>query len=151
MNATVLSGKRNILPLLVVAFLLVVGRADLASAGPGHRLEILYMNHGPMRPTIAKIRDLLAPHTGSIQAVWYDFDTPAGKRFMKDKKLKGHIPLLLVLDGRSDFLVNGRPVRLQGFPSGAGPFKSVEGDWSLEDLQTILAEQVRQKNEHGGR
>ncbi len=119
------------------------GQATAVDNNKRIQLDILYMNHGPMRPTIDKIKKLVANYKGGLQVSWYDFDQPQGKAFMKKQKLTGHIPLLLILDGQSDFTVDGREVLLQGFPTGAGPFKQVEGNWSLDDLQVILEQKAR--------
>ena len=62
---------------------------------------------------------------------------------MKKQKLTGHVPLLLILEGQSDFTINGREVLFQGFPTGVSPFKQVEGNWSLDDLQIILDQKTR--------
>ena len=107
------------------------------SAEKQHQMDILFMNHGPMRPTIAKIRTLLTeyPH---VQAAWHDFDTDSGKRFMKQEKLQGHIPLLIMLNRQSSFNLDKRDILLKGFPTGASPFKQVEGNWSIDDLKRIL-------------
>ena len=125
----------------IIMFSLSAGQAT--AVGNQVQLEILYMNHGPMRPTIGKIKKLVANYKGSIQVSWYDFDRPEGKAFMKKQKLTGHIPLLLILDGQSNFTIEGRQVLLQGFPTGASPFKQVEGNWSLDDLQVILDQKTR--------
>ncbi|MBW1750013.1 MAG: hypothetical protein JRJ37_04815 [Deltaproteobacteria bacterium] len=125
----------------IIIFSMFTGQATAAAKQV--QLDILYMNHGPMRPTIGKIKNLVANYKGSLQASWYDFDQPEGKAFMKKQKLTGHIPLLLVLDGQSDFSIDGREVLLQGFPTGASPFKQVEGNWSLDDLQSILDQKTR--------
>jgi len=107
------------------------------------QLDILYMNHGPMRPTIAKIKDLLGSYQDTVQASWYDVNQAAGKSFMKQEKIVGHIPMLIMIDGQSHFSIDGRDVKLQGFPTGASPFKRVEGNWSLDDLQLLLDKKVR--------
>ncbi len=107
------------------------------------QFDILYMNHGPMRPTIAKIKDLLGNYGDTVQTSWYDVDQPSGKSYMKKKKILGHVPLLIMIDGQSDFNIDGRAVKLQGFPTGASPFKRVEGNWSLDDLQLLLDKKVR--------
>jgi hypothetical protein len=124
-----------------IIFSMSAGQATAAAKQV--QLDILYMNHGPIRPTIAKIKNLVAHYQDSIQASWYDFDQPEGKAFMKKQKLSGHIPLLLILNGQSDFTIDGRQVLLQGFPTGASPFKQVEGNWSLDDLQVILDQKTR--------
>ena len=133
----------------LVVFWLVIFPLTLSAAenpepmpAPAAHLEVLYMNHGPLRPTLRKIRHLVSTYGSRLQVTWYDFDTPAGKNFMNQHNLSGHIPLLLFLDGQSEFILEGRKVRLQGFPSGAGPFKSVEGNWTLPDLDTILKQRI---------
>ena len=124
--------------LLLAGTLLLFSLAGQSMAGDKVQLEILHMNHGPLRPTIVKIKDLLENYTDTIQASWFDFDTPAGKKFMKKQNLSGHIPMLLLIDGESDFTIDGRNVQLKGFPTGASPFKTVEGNWSLDDLKIIF-------------
>ena len=127
----------------IIMFGMFTGQGAAAANNKPVQLNILYMNHGPMRPTIGKIKKLVSSYKGSLQVSWYDFDQPEGKAFMKRQKLSGHIPLLLILDGQSDFTIDGREVLLQGFPTGASPFKQVEGNWSLDDLQVILDQKKR--------
>ncbi len=124
--------------LLIISLLLVFGLAGRPWAAEKAQLEILYMNHGPMRPTLVRIRELLQDFPHAFEIHWYDFDTPAAGKFMKRRRLSGHIPLLILLNGRSDFDVNGRRVQLRGFPTGAAPFKKVEGNWSFGDLRLIF-------------
>lgn len=116
---------------------------DQGSAADKVQFDILYMNHGPMRPTIAKIKDLLGNYGNTVQASWHDVDQPSGKSFMKQQKIVGHIPMLIMIDGQSDFSIDGRDVKLKGFPTGASPFKRVEGNWSLDDLQLLLDKNMR--------
>jgi len=131
--------------LLLAGTLLLFSLAGQSMAGDKVQLEILHMNHGPLRPTIVKIKDLLENYTDTIQASWFDFDTPAGKKFMKKQNLSGHIPMLLLIDGESDFTIDGRNVQLKGFPTGASPFKTVEGNWSLDDLKIIFDQKTANK------
>jgi len=107
------------------------------------QLDVLYMNHGPMRPTVAKVKALVKDFGDRVQAAWYDFDQPSGKAFMAEKKIVGHVPMLIMINGKSDFTLGQRDVKLQGFPTGAGPFKRVEGNWSLEDLKLLLEQHLR--------
>ncbi len=107
------------------------------------RVDILYMNHGPMRPTVTKIKKLLAGYGAMVQASWYDFESLAGEAYMKREGIKGHVPMLIKINGQSDFGLGNREVQLRGFPSGAAPFKTVEGNWSLEDLQQLIDQAVR--------
>jgi len=125
---------------LVLFILLVVVQVTHAAA---IKVDILFMNHGPMRPTIAKIKTLLAEYGNTIEAGWHDVDQQSGKTFTKKQKIKGHVPMLIQINGQSKFTIEGRPVSLLGFPTGASPFKRVEGNWSLDDLKLLLDKEMR--------
>jgi hypothetical protein len=134
----------------MLTILILFASILLSSPGQGSaanqkevQLDILYMNHGPMRPTIAKIKALLGNYGDTVQASWHDVDQASGKAYMKKQKIVGHIPMLITIDEQSDFRIDGRDVKLQGFPTGASPFKRVEGNWSLDDLQQILDKKLR--------
>jgi hypothetical protein len=102
------------------------------------RVEILYMNHGPMQPTLRNLKELLAGFQDRVAVQWFDVDQAAGKAFMEEKKIRGHVPLLIFVNGEKQFTINGREVTFQGFPTGSGPFSSVEGNWTPGDLRTLL-------------
>ena len=106
-------------------------------------VDILFMNHGPMRPTVAKIKTLLSEYGDKVQPGWHDVDMQSGKTFMKKNRINGHIPMLIQINGQSEFIIESRPVTLQGFPTGASPFKRVEGNWSLDDLKILLDKETR--------
>lgn len=125
--------------LFLFLFLLLTQHAAAATI----KMDILFMNHGPMRPTVAKIKSLLNNYSGDVAASWYDADLKSGKTFMREQGITGHIPLLIQINGQSAFTLDGRSVTLIGFPTGAAPFKRVEGNWSLDDLQRILDDSLR--------
>ena len=130
--------------ILIVASLIIFSWSGLTvAAAKPLRVEILYMNHGPLRPTIAKIKTLLNNYQKTIQASWYDVNQQSGHDFMQKHKLNGHIPLLILVNGQSEFSIDGRKVIMQGFPTGASPFKQVEGNWSLNDLRILFDQQIQ--------
>jgi hypothetical protein len=102
------------------------------------KIEILYMNHGPLRPTIRNLQEMFGHYQGQVNVVWYDEDQKEGKAFEKDKGIQGHVPLLMLINGKKEFVVEGKTIIFEGFPSGSGPFKEVEGNWSITDLQRLL-------------
>jgi hypothetical protein len=106
-------------------------------------VDILFMNHGPMRPTVAKIKTVLSEYGNKVQSGWHDVDLQSGKTFMKKNRINGHIPMLIQINGQTEFIIENRPVTLQGFPTGASPFKRVEGNWSLDDLKILLDKETR--------
>ena len=100
-------------------------------------LEILFMNHGPMQPTIRELQALIANYQDGVEARWFDVDQNEGKAFMKAKNLTGHIPLVVFVNGSTVYRIDGREVTFLGFPSGAGPYQ-FQGKWSIKDLETVI-------------
>ena len=124
-------------------FSLFLGISILSTPLNGHeektvRLEILYMNHGPMQPTIRNLKELIDSYHGNVNAQWFDADLASGKEFMKKINIRGHIPLLIIVNGKTSFSIDGEDIIFQGFPTGAGPFKAVEGNWSMGQLRRVL-------------
>jgi len=127
--------------LFLTLFILLV--ASQLSYAATTKVDILFMNHGPMRPTVAKIKTLLTEYGNSVEAAWYDVDQQSGKTFIKKQKINGHVPMLIQINGQSEFIINDRSVSLLGFPTGASPFKRVEGNWSVDDLKILLDKEAR--------
>jgi hypothetical protein len=128
----------RVLCCVVGLFLLVMMGPVQAGASEMVKIEVLYMNHGPLRPTIRNLQELFGHYKGKINVSWYDEDQKEGKDFEKDKGIQGHIPLLVLIKGKKDFIIEGKTIIFEGFPSGSGPFKEVEGNWSIADLQRLL-------------
>ena len=115
-----------------------------ALPAPPVSVEILYMNHGPMQPTIKAIRGLCDGYGKAIAASWYDSESPEGEKFMAQKGIKGHIPLVVWIAGKPTAQINGKEVQFAGFPSGSGP-AFFQGKWTLEDLRAALAQATGKK------
>jgi hypothetical protein len=107
-------------------------------------IDVLYMNHGPMQPTLRELRALFPKYGDKISVSWYDFESDAGERFMTKKGISGHTPLIIWVAGRSELTAGGRTLKLEGFPTGSGP-SFFQGQWKLDDLAAIL-DQATGKN-----
>jgi hypothetical protein len=107
-------------------------------------IDVLYMNHGPMQPTLRELRALFPKYGDKIIVSWYDFESDAGQRFMAKKGISHHTPLAIWVDGRSEQVSNGRTLKFEGFPTGAGP-SFFQGKWNMDDLTAIL-DQVTGRN-----
>ena len=125
-----------VLGIFVVSIALVCPASSSYAAAPV-RVEILYMNHGPMQPTLRALRALFQRYGRNAHVSWYDFDADSGKAFMKKKGIQAHIPLLIYLNGAYSVRVGDRNVSFMGFPTGAGPYQ-FQGKWSLNDLESAL-------------
>jgi hypothetical protein len=124
--------------LLAVALALsIIGSADTGLPASPVKMEVLYMNHGPLRPTIEQIRQVVAGYGEKVAASWYDFESREGEAFMASKGIRQHIPLMLWLDGKTVLPVEGKDVQFAGFPSGSGPVP-FQGKWTMDDLRKAL-------------
>ncbi len=130
--------KKLLICLAICMSLLGTTRPAVSLAqGRAVQMDILFMNHGPMQPTIRALKDLIQRYPGGIEARWYDYDRESGKTFMNKNNIQGHIPLLIVVNGSATHMVQGRRITFSGFPSGAGPYQ-FQGKWSLNDLENLL-------------
>jgi len=130
-----------ILGIFAVSLALVCHVSSSYASAPV-RVEILYMNHGPMQPTLRALKALFQRYAGKAQVSWYDFDADSGKAFMKKKGINAHIPLLIYLNGAYSLRAGDRNVSFMGFPTGAGPYQ-FQGKWNLKDLESALDALVR--------
>jgi len=101
------------------------------------RMEILFMNHGPMQPTIRDLKSLIARYSGKVKADWFDYDQQSGKAFMQRKGITAHIPLIIYINGAHSFNAGGKEITFVGFPTGSGPYQ-FQGKWTIQDLDRVL-------------
>ncbi len=109
----------------------------LGMAGKPVKVEVLYMNHGPLQASLQEIRNIFSHYKGKITVSWYDFDSREGEDFMAKKRLTQHIPLAIWIDDQVKFQVDGKEVIFAGFPTGSGP-QFFQGKWTMADLQKVL-------------
>lgn len=107
------------------------------------QIDLLYMNHGPVRPTLRELEKLFMGYGDRIAVHRYEFFSEEGKQFKTEKGINAHIPLVLWIDGKSTLEVNGTPILFRGFPTGSGP-ASFQGKWNMEVLKEALDQITRQ-------
>jgi hypothetical protein len=101
------------------------------------RIDVLYMNHGPLLSTLQEIKAIFGKYGKLIVVSWHDVDTDDGEKFMAKKRITQHIPLVIWMDDRVKFPVGGKEIIFAGFPTGAGPL-FFQGKWTMADLQSVL-------------
>lgn len=103
------------------------------------KVEVLYMNHGPLQSSLEQIKQVFSKYGSKIDVSWYDFETKEGEQFMAKKGITQHIPLVIWMDGKSAISVNGKEIKFVGFPTGSGP-AFFQGKWTMEDLRQALSQ-----------
>jgi len=129
--------KKSILANVAVAALVLLSFPITGRSASPVMVDVLYMNHGPLRPTVEQIKQVLSGYGEKVSSSWYDFESKEGEKFMAQKGIRQHIPLVIWVNGKPTVSVEGKDVQLMGFPSGSGP-APFQGKWTMEDLRKAL-------------
>lgn len=124
----------------ILFYLLVVSLVCIpwtAMAGNPVKIEVLYMNHGPLQDSIDGIKKVFSQYKDKVSVSWYDFESKEGEAFMAKKNVTQHVPLMIWMDDQVKFKVDGKELMFAGFPTGSGP-AFFQGKWTMADLQKIL-------------
>jgi hypothetical protein len=127
--------KKIILSCFVILVLFSIPFTALAAKEI--KVEVLYMNHGPLLPTLQEIKTLFGKYGKKISVSWHDVDTNDGERFMAKKGIRGHIPLVIWMEDKVKFQIDGKEIIFAGFPTGSGP-AFFQGKWTMGDLRKAL-------------
>ena len=101
------------------------------------KIEILYMNHGPLQDSLKEMQNVFSRYKGKVNVSWYDFGSKEGEEFMVKKGITQHVPLVIWMDNQVKFKVDGKDMVFAGFPTGSGP-AFFQGKWAMADLQKVL-------------
>lgn len=130
-------------------FLATMAAAVLAMAAGGARaapptVEIVAMRHPPVRMALAPLREWLAAQGGKLKVIELDIESPLGEKRLAVAGLSGHIPILILIDGKHVFVRrDGGKVAFVNFPDIPGAPPGARGDWTLADVQAVLAARIR--------
>lgn len=130
--------------IVVLTVLVMLSLSLSAHAVKPTKVEVLYMNHGPLMSTVKQIKDALSRYGDKLSVSWYDFDTSEGEQFMAKKGLRQHVPLVIWIDGNPSVKVGEKEIKFVGFPTGSGP-ASFQGKWTMDDLRTALDQVTAKK------
>ena len=134
--------KKIILSCLVIVALFSVPFTVFAAKEV--KVEVLYMNHGPLLDSLEKIKKVFSQYGSKVAVSWHDFETKEGEQFMVKKGVTQHVPLVIWLDGKFAIPVNGKEIKFVGFPTGSGP-AAFQGKWTIEDLREALNQITNKK------
>jgi hypothetical protein len=129
---------------LLLALLFTVFIYANAYSAEQVRVEVLYMNHGPLMDTIANMKKVFSSYGNRIDVAWYDFDSKEGAQFMAKKGINQHVPLLIWINGKTKATVGNKEITFSGFPTGSGP-AFFQGKWTIDDLNKALAQVAPKK------
>ena len=119
------------------------GRAALAAQPV---IEVLAMGHWPVQNALKPVRDLLAKYQGRVRVTDIDIESDEGLKRLKTVGLKGHIPVVLLIDGNKSFKrADGKTVEFVNFPAAADNPMNLNGAWSVADFEAALRATLGEK------
>jgi hypothetical protein len=128
---------------IMIVFLLAISMNGYA-AEKQTRVDVLFMNHGPLMDTLNEMKTLFARYGNRISVSWHDFDTAEGEAFMARKGIRQHTPLGIWINGNLSAKADRKEITFSGFPTGSGPV-FFQGKWTMEDLKTALDQATTKK------
>jgi hypothetical protein len=102
------------------------------------KVEIAFLNHPPVRAALTDVDALLTSYGDKITVTRYDLETDQGAQFEKNKRLTGHVPIAIFINGSMDIKLKDRSVKFFSFPQGKGTFMVASGSWTVEDLRQAI-------------
>jgi hypothetical protein len=127
---------------------LVAAAALTLRAGAVHAappvVEIIAFAHPPVQSALKPLRDWLARQGTRLKVVEIDMETPAGEKRLQAAGVKGHVPIVVLIDGQYRHQrADGSAVEFAGFPAGPGTPPGVKGAWSAADVEAVLGARMR--------
>ncbi|MDQ2084729.1 hypothetical protein RA307_31495 [Xanthobacteraceae bacterium Astr-EGSB] len=108
------------------------------AAGPV-TVEVLAMAHWPVQNALKPAREVLAKYDGRIRVVDMDIESPEGEKRAKSVGLKGHIPLVILVNGSKSFKrADGKTIDFVNFPAASGSPMGLNGTWTVADLEAAV-------------
>jgi hypothetical protein len=97
-------------------------------------VEIIGYAHPPVQTALKPLREWLATQGTKLRVVEIDMDSSAAEKRMQAIGLKGHIPIVILIDGKYKHArQDGSAVEFVSFPANT-PGKG----WTTDDVQSVL-------------
>lgn len=127
-----------------IAVVVLTALSSVANAA-SPTIEILAFSHWPVQNALKPVREVLAKYEGKIKVVELDVDKPEGAARLKAVGLKGHIPVVIIVDGQFRHRrPDGTTIEFMNFPAAAtaSPM-GLDGKWRAEDVEAVIKERLK--------
>jgi hypothetical protein len=136
---------------LALSIVACSGRSEGTSSGSATgtgpagapKVEIAFLNHAPVLWALKGVDKLLATYGDRITVIRYDLETDQGAAFAKSKRLTGHVPIAIFVNGAMEITLKDRRVKLYSFPQGTGTSMIASGSWTVGDLRQAIDQALR--------
>lgn len=131
--------------MLVLATIAIVGCSSngtqTEASGPV-QVAVISLDHAPIRSAAQEAAEAARQYGGQVNVVTYDFNSPEGEEFAAENGLTAHTPIAILINGQSEFEIDGRTIQFTSFPAGTGTGAVPDGNWTMDDLRTVLDREV---------
>lgn len=132
---------KTVLIIIAVLFSLSASGAEKTKDG-GVLLEIFFLPHAPAVKVVKKVEEQLKSYA-NIRLKKYPFGDHATKKKTEQYHLKGHFPVVIFINGKDQYTVDGNLVTFRNFPKGDAFVPMFEGKWTYKNLETVIMQQSR--------
>ena len=102
-------------------------------------VEIIALPHWPIQAALKPVREILKSYGDKIKVVEFNADEADGKARMKAVGKKGHVPVLILINGMYKYTrADGKMVEFENFPSDSNSPMGLNGKWSPSDVKAAL-------------
>lgn len=116
---------------------LLLAAAEAQAAPPV--VEIVAFAHPPVQSALKPLRDWLGAQGARLKVIETDMESAAGEKRLKEIGIKGHVPIVVLVDGQYRHRrADGSVVEFVSFPSGPGTPPGVKGTWSAADVEAVV-------------
>ncbi len=135
--------RRKFVAGLVASAAVAVLAAPFTAIAAPPTIEIIALPHSPVQTALKPVRDFLAGLGGKVKVVELDAESPAGEKRLSALGLKGHIPILLVINGSDQSKrPDGTAVLFKDFPAQPGQKLGINGTWSVADFEAAVNQAI---------
>ncbi|HTS40658.1 MAG TPA: hypothetical protein VMH84_08985 [Xanthobacteraceae bacterium] len=102
-------------------------------------VEIIALPHSPVQSALKPVHDFLGALGARVKVVELDAESAAGEKRIKAAGEKGHVPILLLINGSKSFKrPDGTQVVFKDFPAKADNPLGLNGLWTIADFQSAV-------------
>lgn len=135
--------RRTLLAALVAIGAFALGRAPSAAHAATPTIEVIALPHAPVVTALKPVREFLARLDGKVTVVELDAESGAGERRISALGLRGHIPILLVINGSDRYKrPDGTAVLFEDFPAQPSQKLGINGLWSVADFEAAVNQAI---------
>jgi hypothetical protein len=135
--------RRTLIAALAATAAFAFVGAPFAARAAAPTIEIIALPHSPVVTALKPVRDFLAGLDGKVKVVELDAESAAGEKRISALGLRGHVPILLVINGSDRYKrPDGTAVLFEDFPAQPGQKLGINGLWSVADFEAAVNQAI---------